>query len=95
LLVQAVATAVPQARVELWPTDERPIGLKPLLRRVWAPMGQLPVAVVRHLFAWRSLVGFVHPASGRALFHLATTASNPLVEVVLAEFAWRLGQLIA
>jgi transposase len=61
--------------------------LKPLLRRVWAPIGQRPTAVVQHRFAWRYLVGFVHPASGRTFFHLATTVSIPVFEVELAEFA--------
>lgn len=82
-----MATAFPHAQVELWATDEHRIGLKPLLRRVWAPIGQRPTATVQHRFAWRYLVGFVHPASGRSLFHLATTVSIPLFEVELAEFA--------
>jgi len=73
--------------VELWATDEHRIGLKPLLRRVWAPRGQRPIARVRHRFAWRYLVGFVHPASGRTLFHLATSVSIALFEVELAAFA--------
>jgi transposase len=84
--VQAVATAFPAARVELWATDEHRIGLKPVLRRVWAPIGKRPIAIVRHRFAWRYLVGFVHPASGRTLFHLATTVSIAAFEVELAEF---------
>jgi hypothetical protein len=79
--------AFPHARVELWATDEHRIGLKPLLRRVWAPIGQRPVATVQHRFAWRYLVGFVHPASGRTLFHLATTVSIPLFEGELAAVA--------
>jgi transposase len=86
-----VATAFPQAQVELWATDEHRIGLKPLLRRVWAPIGQRPVATVQHRFAWRYLVGFVHPASGRTIFHLATTVSIPVFEVELAEFARQVG----
>jgi transposase len=86
-----VATAFPQAQVELWATDEHRIGLKPLLRRVWAPIGQRPTAVVQHRFAWRYLVGFVHPASGRTFFHLATTVSIPVFEVELAEFARQVG----
>jgi transposase len=89
--VQAVALAFPHAQVELWATDEHRIGLKPLLRRAWAPIGQRPVALVQHRFAWRYLVGFVHPASGRALFHLATTVSIPVFEVELAEFARQVG----
>jgi transposase len=86
-----VADAFPHAQVELWATDEHRIGLKPLLRRVWAPIGQRPVAIVQHRFAWRSLVGFVHPASGRTFFHLATTVSIPVFEVELAEFARQAG----
>ena len=90
-LVSAVATAHPHATVELWATDEHRIGLKPLLRRVLAPVGQRPIAMVRHRFAWRYLVGFVHPASGRTLFHLATTVSILLFEVELEVFAHAVG----
>jgi transposase len=89
-----VASAFPHAQVELWgmgATDEHRIGLKPLLRRVWAPRGQRPVACVRHRFAWRYLVGFVHPASGRTVFHLATSVSIALFEVELAAFAQQVG----
>jgi transposase len=86
-----VADAFPHASVELWATDEHRIGLKPILRRVWAPRGQRPVAPVQHRSAWRYLVGFVHPASGRTVFHLATTVSIALFEVELAEFAREVG----
>ena len=89
--MQAVAAAFPHAQVELWATDEHRIGLKPLLRRIWAPIGQRPDATVQHRFAWRYLVGFVHPASGRTFFHLATTVSIALFEVELAEFARQAG----
>src|SRR5258708_17425606 len=67
------------------------MGLKPVLRGVWAPRGQRPMARVRHRFAWRYLVGFVHPASGRTVFHLATSVSMPLFEVELAAFARQVG----
>jgi transposase len=86
-----VADAFPQASVELWAIDEHRIGLKPILRRVWAPRGQRPVAPIQHRYAWRYLVGFVHPASGRTVFHLATTVSSALFEVELAEFARAVG----
>jgi transposase len=89
--VTAVADAIPQARVELWTTDEHRIGLKPLLRKIWAPIGQRPIAVVQHRFAWRYLVGFVHPASGWTLFHLATAVSIPLFEAELAALARQVG----
>ena len=72
-------------------TDEHRLGRKPLLRRVWAPLSQRPVATVQHRFAWRYLVGFVHLASGRTFFHLATTVSIPVFEVELAAFARQAG----
>lgn len=89
--MHAVATAFPRAQVELRATDEHRIGLKPLLRRIWAPIGQRPIAPVRHRFEWRYLVGFVHPASGRTIFHLATSVSIPFFEVELAEFVRQAG----
>ena len=48
-------------------------------------------AVVQHRFAWSWLVGFVHPASGRTFFHLASSVSIELFEVELAEFAQQAG----
>lgn len=87
-----MADAFPQAQVELWATDEHRIGLKPLLRKVWSPYtGMRPLAPVQHRFAWRYLVGFVHPASGRTVFHLATSVSIELFAVELAAFAQAVG----
>jgi hypothetical protein len=71
--------------------DEHRIGLKPLLRRVWAPVGRRPLAPVRHRFVWRYLVAFTHPASGRTVWHLATSVSIPLFEAELAAFARTVG----
>jgi transposase len=85
--VSAVATAFPQAEVELWATDEHRIGLKPILKKVWCFGGKRPLAPVQHRYEWRYLVGFVHPASGRTLWHLATSVSIPLFEAELAAFA--------
>ena len=36
-------------------------------------------------------MGFVHPASGRTVFHLATSVSIPLFEVELEAFARQVG----
>jgi hypothetical protein len=46
-----------------------------------------PVAPVEHRYKWRLLIGFAHPASGCAVFDLATSVSIPLFEVDLAAFA--------
>src|SRR4051794_15624001 len=53
-LEQAVAEAraqPPDKPIEVWATDEHRIGLKPIIRRVWAPQGQRPIALVGRL-AW-------------------------------------------
>jgi hypothetical protein len=86
-LISEVATVFPHAHVELWTVDEHGIGLRPILRRVCAPKGQQPVAPIKHRGDWRYLVGFVHPASGRTLYRLATTVSTPHFEADLAAFA--------
>src|SRR5580765_3266242 len=83
--------AFPSSKLEVWAVDEHRIGLKPILRRIWAPVGQRPVAPVQHRYAWSYLVGFVHPASGRTLFHLATSVSIPLFEAELTAFARQAG----
>jgi hypothetical protein len=92
--LRAVATAFPQARIELWTVDEHRIGLvafKPILHKVWCFDGQRPLAPVQHRYAWRYLVGFVHPLSGRTVFHLASPVSIALFEVELAAFAEAVG----
>jgi transposase len=90
-LLREVATAFPHSIIEVWATDEHRIGLKPILHKVWCVDGQRPLAPVQHRYEWRYLVGFVHPSSGRTIFHLATSVSIPLFEVELAAFARQVG----
>jgi hypothetical protein len=89
-----VATAFPDAQVEVWATDEHRIGLKPILKRVWTLPGQRPlrpVALVEPRYDWRYLVAFAHPASGRTLWQLATAVSTDVFSVELAAFAAAVG----
>ena len=65
--------------------------MKPILKKVWCFGRTRPIAPVQHRYEWRYLVGFVHPASGRTLFHLATSVSIPLFEAELAAFARQVG----
>lgn len=71
--------------------DEHRIGLKPLLRRVWTLPGQRPIAPVEPRYQWRYLVAFVHPASGRTVWHLASGVSADLFSAELAAFATAVG----
>jgi transposase len=86
-----MATAFPHATVELWAVDEHRIGLKPILSKAWTLPGQRPIAPVEHRYEWRYLVGFVHPASGRTVWHLATTVNIELFSVELEAFAREVG----
>ncbi len=71
--------------------DEHRIGLKPIVRRMWAPRGKRPTVVIHPRYRWRYLSGFVHPASGRTQWHLSSSVSLPLFESSLRHFAVQVG----
>jgi hypothetical protein len=73
--------------VELWAEDQARLGLKPIVRRVWAPRGRRPVANGRTKYEWLYVYGFVHPASGRNLELLLPSANTDWMGLALAEFA--------
>jgi hypothetical protein len=51
--------------------DEHRVGLKPILRRVWAKRGCRPTVVVRPRYEWLYLYGFVCPETGATQFWMA------------------------
>ena len=77
----------PDKRVELWAEDEARLGLKPILRRVWAVKGERPTANGRARYEWAYVFGFVHPASGRNLELILPKANAEWMGLALAEFA--------
>jgi hypothetical protein len=81
----------PSRPVELWAMDEHRLGLKPVLRRRWAPKGQRPVAVGHHRYAWLYLDGFVHPSTGEVTWFLCNGVSTELFEALLIAFAQATG----
>ena len=62
----AVQAAHPTATVTLWAEDEHRLGLLPVLRRVWAPKGQRPIAHVQRRYQWLYVYGFVRPSTGQS-----------------------------
>ena len=62
------------ARVELWTMDEHRVGLKPILRKVWAKRGKRPVAVIRPRYKWLWVVAFVCPETGETSWWLIPAA---------------------
>jgi hypothetical protein len=89
--VDAAKAEAPGRAVELWAFDEHRLGLKPLVRRVWAKRGQRPVAVSTHEYKWLYLYGFVRPATGAVEWWLANSVNVPLFQGVLDGFAATVG----
>ena len=77
--------------IEVFATDEHRIGLKPILRRVWAPRGTRPVARVHHRFEWLYVTAFVSPATGESFWYIAKSVDKELFEETLALFAREAG----
>ena len=71
----------------MWAEDEARLGLKPIVRRVWALRGHRPTSCGRTKYQWLYIYGFVHPASGRNLELLLPTADAEWMSLALAEFA--------
>jgi hypothetical protein len=78
--------AHPDAVVELWAMDEHRVRLIPILRRVWAPRGRRPRAVVRPRYQWLFVIGFVHPESGRTSFWIVPQLNATIFAAVFAAF---------
>ena len=83
--------AYPEAEVQLWSSDEHRIGLKPILRRVWARKGTAVRAVVRPRYQWMYLYGFVEPGSGQTSWLLMPTVNVEVFSLALSAFAKEVG----
>ena len=77
----------PEATVSLWAEDEHRLGLLPVVRRVWAPKGQRPIAQVRRKYQWLYVSGFVRPSTGQSWWCLLPTVTIPAMELALTSFA--------
>src|SRR3712207_351393 len=76
---------------EVWAADEHRLGLKPIRRRVWAPIGQRPIALGHHRYEWPQVVAFVQPTSGETVWYLCSGLSKPFFAELLAAFARQTG----
>lgn len=81
----------PDKAVEVWATDEHRIGLKPIIRRVWAPKGQRPIALGHHRYKWLYVTAFVQPTSGEVFWYVSNGVSKPFFAALLALFAREAG----
>ena len=71
--------------------DEARFGLIPTVRRVWAPVGQRPIALGQCRYQWSYLYGFVHPETGDTLTWQEPKVNTETFSSVLAKFAEAVG----
>jgi transposase len=81
----------PDTPVDVWATDEHRLGLKPILRRVWAPKGQRPIALGHHRYKWLYVTAFVQPISGEVFWYVSNGVSKPFFAALLALVAREAG----
>src|SRR4051795_12242486 len=90
-VVAEEAAKHPDTPVEVWAPDEHRIGLKPIIRRVWAPKGQRPIALGHHRYKWLYVTAFVQPSSGETFWSVSNGVSKPFFAALLALFAREAG----
>jgi len=89
--VSWVSAAHPNSNVEVWAQDEARVGLIPILRRTWAPVGQRLLVPVNRKYEWVYVYGFVHPNSGRVFWLLLPKMNAVVMGIALAHFAAEVG----
>jgi transposase len=67
--------------------DEHRIGLKPIHRRVWAPIGERPLALGHHRYEWLYVTAFVAPMTGETVWYLSNGIDKPFFAELLKAFA--------
>ena len=85
----------PERALEVWAFDEHRAGLKPVIRKVWAPRGQRPTSAGQHRFQWRYVYGFVRgfvrPSRGEVVWFLADAVNTVMFSAILAAFVREVG----
>lgn len=89
--VEAVQQEYPNATVEAWAEDEHRIGLHPVNRMVWVPLGEQPIAVVNWKYQWLWLVGFVQPTTGDTYWWIVPCLNCEVFSRLLEDFAQHFG----
>lgn len=90
-VLEQVGTQSPQAQVELWAMDEHRLGLKPLLRRDWQPVGFPFMVPVHPRYRWLWMYGFVCPQTGQTEWLIAPSVNMAWFNLALEQFAKAVG----
>jgi len=76
----------PDKNIELWSQDETRLGLKPILRKVWALRGRRPVAHHCTRYEWLYVYIFLCPKTGQSYFLILPSVSTEIMNIALVEF---------
>lgn len=83
--------AYPTAKVELWCEDEHRLGLKPILRKVWSPVGERPLVKVHQRYEWTYLYAYARPKTGEVHWLILPTVNAQVFSMALESFAREVG----
>ena len=89
--VMRLKESYPTAKVELWCEDEHRLGLKPIVRKVWSPIGERPLIEVHQRYEWTYLYAFARPNSGKVHWLILPTVSAQAFSIALENFAREVG----
>ena len=65
--------------------------MKPIHRRVWAPIGERPLALGHHRYEWLYVTAFVAPASGETVWFVSNGIDKAFFAKLLEAFARQTG----
>lgn len=74
-------------KIEIWAQDEARLGLVPMLRKMWAPRGERPIATQTRKYQWIYVYSFVHPLTGKSFWLILPTVNTALMNLALKEFS--------
>ena len=89
--VARLKEAYPTAKVELWCEDEHRLGLKPIIRKVWSPIGERPRVSVHQRYEWTYLYAFARPKTGEVHRLILPTVGAEVFSMALEHFAREVG----
>ena len=89
--MEEVKKEQPKDIVEVWGFDEHRLGLKPIVRRVWALKGKRLKVPVHHRYQWLYLYAFVHPESGQSHWLILPRVDVEVLNLGLVDFAKSVG----
>jgi hypothetical protein len=66
-------------------------GEKPIIRKVWSPIGERPWVEVHQRYEWTYLYSFVRPKSGEVHWLILPTVNAEVFSLALEHFAREVG----